>query len=328
MKIKLTVFVTLLFSIISCSQESSKIAGMYRMKRSVLLINNDNTCFILGENSCVKGVVAINGDSVVIKPYIPEVPFVLYGRKNNNYHEEREGERGIMGNKIMFQNFESANAFADFQSRDAPQNMKLVLNSDSNCVDYPLVLENETQVENFYFAIKDREEVYEFETGKYTDFMVHYIAPTIENFELVLHWDKKSNNLTFDGNVLEKNSDPKFEMTINKIVGMYGRAFPESEYYYCNPAYNFFEENGIDVHSERYEKVENFGEYYYIHKYNGPPILHETDDTGDYAEADENAEYQSSYQINEYKKIEPKLLKKQTYQAQKNSLFTFTCDTK
>lgn len=83
---------------------------------------------------------------------------------------------------------------------------------------------------------------------------------------------------------------------------MYNRAFPKTEYYYCNEAYNFFEENGIDVHTDQYEKVVNFDEYYYKDKYNDPPLLHETDDSYEYTENDKNEQYNDKCHINEYKK--------------------------
>lgn len=326
MKIKLIVFAMLLFSVTSCSKESGKFAGVYKLEGAILLINSDNTCFILSENSCVKGIVEIKDSIITIRPYVPEVPFVLYGRVNNIYREEREGERGITSSKIMFQNFDSANALANLLGDDTTQTMTSVLNSDSNCVDYPLVFDNENQADQFYFAVKGKQEVYEFATNEYTDFIVQYIAPDVEDFELVLHWDKKSNELIFEGKPLEQNKEMEFESTVKKIAEMYGRAFPESDYYYCNPEYNFFEENGIDVHTEQYEKVKNGEEYFYVDKLNGSPITHETDDSGDYTEADANANYQSSYQINEYKKIKPKIIKNQTCKVLKNSLFTFTCD--
>lgn len=320
--------IPILLCILSFAQNSSKIEGSYNFERGSLIINADNTCFILAENTFIKGVVEIEDSIVTIKPYVPEVPFVIYGRKNNNYREARAGEKGVMNNKIMFQNFGKIEALVNFDAKNSSlQKMTPVLNADANCVDSQLVLDNEKHNEKFYFAIKGLEEVYEFDNDKgYSDFIVQYIVPETEQFEIVLNWNKKTNKLTLDGEVLERLEKAMSKEAMTNFIGIYNRVFPEAEYYYCNSAYNFFEENGIDVHSEQYKKVENYGEYYYIDKLNGPPMIHEIEDSGDFIEIDKAAEYKDTYQIFEYKKVKPTILKNKSYTIDKSSVFNFKCE--
>ena len=321
MKSKFPLLIFALLSILSCSQNSKpnskQIEGVYDFERGALIINADNTCFILAENTCIKGIVEIQDTIVKIKSYIPEVPFVLYGRKNSNYK------------KIMFQNFENADALVNYDANNNEmQYMRPLLNKDASCVDYQIEEHIENISNKFYFAIKGQKEVYEFENEEdYTDFIVQYIVPQNEKFEVVLEWNKKTNNLTFDGKMLEKNANTIQKIEIENIIAMYNRAYPETEYYYCNLAYNFFEEKGIDVHSGQYKKEENDGEYFYIDKYNEPPITHDDmNDTIDYREIDKEAEYRSTYQIKEYKKIAPTILKDKKYSINPNSIFGFSCD--
>ncbi len=333
--IMITKFSLLLFAllaILSCSQNtksnSKQIEGVYDFERGALIINADNTCFILAENTCIKGIVEIQDTIVKIKSYIPEVPFVLYGRKNNNYYEAREGEI-TDENKIVYQNFEDANALVNHDTKNnSLQTMTPLLNKDASCVDFQIEEGIKKRSEKFYFAIKGQKEVYEFENDEdYTEFIVQYIVPENEKFEVILKWNKKTNNLTFNGKVLEKNVKTIQKKEMENIVAMYNRAYPETEYYYCNLAYNFFEEKGIDVHSGQYKKVENDGEYFYIDKYNEPPITHDDmNDTIDYREIDKEAEYRSTYQIKEYKKIAPTILKDKKYNINPNSIFSFSCD--
>ena len=86
-------------------------------------------------------------------------------------------------------------------------------------------------------------------------------------------------------------------------------AFGESGYYYCNPAYNTFEELGI--HLKQFDKVQNGNEYYFKHK-----TIEPTADS-DY----------HNYGIHyEYQKINAVILKDMSYTVDSGSIFTFKCD--
>lgn len=332
MKIKYTLLLLMLLTILSCSKDiktnSKQIEGVYVFEGSTLIINADNTCYFLAVNACVKGVVEIQDCIVKIKTYIPEVPFVLYGRKNNNYHEAREDEI-TDENKIMYQNFENVNALVNHDTKNnSLQTMTPLLNKDASCVDFQIEEGIKKRSEKFYFAIKGQKDVYEFENDDdYTDFIVQYIVPETKKSEVTFNWNKKNNTLTLNGKVIKKEKDLIQEKEIKNLIAMYNRAYPETEYYYCNSLYNFFEEKGVNVHSEQYKKVENDGEYFYIDKYNEPPIQHDDmNHTIDYRDIDKEAEYRSNYQIREYKKIEPTILKNKTYSIKSNYIFGFSCD--
>ena len=332
MKTKYALLLLMLSIILSCSKNvktnSKQIEGVYALGGTTLIINDDNTCYFLAVNACVKGVVEIRDSIVEIKTYIPEVPFVLYGRKNHNYYEAREDEISNE-NKIMYQNFENANALVNHDTKNnSLQSMTPLLNKNASCVDFQIEEGIKKRSEKFYFAINGQKDVYEFENNDgYTDFIVQYIAPEIKKSTLILQLNKKNNTLTINGKILKKGKNLIPEKEVENLIAMYNRAYPETEYYYCNSSYNFFEEKGVDVKSGQYKKVENDGEYFYIDKYNKPPIQHDDmNDTIDYRDIDKEAEYKSNYQILEYKKIEPTILKNKTYKTNSNYIFGFSCD--
>ncbi len=288
----------------SCAQNSSKIAGSYKMDGSLLVINADNTCMIFAVNAFVKGNVEINGNEVTITPYVPKVPFVLYGRKS----ESRVG-----GNTLMLQGFNDAETLINFEENNTSINkMKPVFNSGANCVDYPNVLDNPNENSSFYFAIEGKKEVYEFENKQgYRDFVVLYLPQKEENLRINFTLNKDKNKIIYKGKVVEKEENAITEDELDKVMAMYNRAYSESEYYYCNPAYNFFETEGIDVKSGQYKKEEYAGAYYFVDKYNEP---------------DNDDDYHNTTKIYEYKKINPKVLTDQSYTIEKASVFTFTCE--
>ncbi|MEO5911398.1 MAG: hypothetical protein ABIP95_10950 [Pelobium sp.] len=291
--------------ITSCAQNSSKIAGSYKMDGSLLVINENNTCMIFAENAFVKGIVEINGNVVTIVPYVPKVPFVLYGRKS----ESRVG-----GNTLMLQSFNEEQTLINFEENNkAISKMRRVFNTSANCIDYPNVLDNPNENSSFYFAIEGKKEVYEFKNDEgYRDFIVLYLPQKEENLRLDFTLNKEKNELIYEGKVLEKEEKEMSKDELDKIIGMYNRAYSEADKYYCNPAYNFFETEGIDVHSDQYKKEEYAGAYYFIDKYNEP---------GD------DKDYKNTSKIYEYQKIEPKVLVNQAYKIDEASVFNFKCDS-
>lgn len=109
----------------------------------------------------------------------------------------------------------------------------------------------------FYFSVQDSKEVYEFDNNHgFNDFIVLYMASNISVDEIKFTISKDDNAFVIKGEPKEKlhNANiPKKE--VQKLFSMYDRAFAVSEFYYCNPAYNTFEEWGI--HLEQFDKVQN-----------------------------------------------------------------------
>ncbi|TDG36461.1 hypothetical protein EZJ43_08050 [Pedobacter changchengzhani] len=290
-------------TITCCAQNSSKIAGSYKFGGSLLVINADNTCMMFAENAFVKGTVEINGNMVTIKPYVPKVPFVLYGRKS----ESRVG-----GNTIMFQSFNEAKTLINFDENNNSLNkMKRAFNVNANCIPYPNVLDNPNENSKFYFAIQGKKEVYEFENNQgYRDFIVLYLPQKDENLRVNLTLNVSKDKLIYEGEILEKEQNSMSQSEVDDVLGMYNRAYSESENYYCNPAYNFFEMKGIDVNSGQYKKEEYAGAYYFIDKYN---------------EAGDDKDYHNTSKIYEYQKVNPKVLINQPYTVENSSVFIFNC---
>lgn len=122
----------------SCAQNSSKIAGAYELGGALLIVNTDNTCFLAAENALVKGVVTINKSTVNITPYVPKVPFILYGRKSSSR---------IGGNTIMFQSFSEEETLINYEeNNNAITKMKRVFNENANCIEYPNVWDNPNEI--------------------------------------------------------------------------------------------------------------------------------------------------------------------------------------
>lgn len=156
LKIRILGILFLYFSVLSCNDDSSKFQGIYIIKGGSLIINSNNTCFFLAENTCIKGIIKIDNNIVTIKSYVPKVPFVLYGRICNSYTHD----------KIMFQNFENVDGLINFDTgNNISQKMIPVLNDNANCVDYPLVFTNSNITKKFSFAIKGKSDVFEFENN-------------------------------------------------------------------------------------------------------------------------------------------------------------------
>ncbi len=288
----------------SYAQNTSKIAGFYKMNGALLVINADNTCMVFAENAFVKGIVEINGNVGTISPYVPKVPFVLYGRKS----ESRVG-----GNTLMLQGFDDAETLINFDENNTSlYKMTPVFNADANCIDYPNILDNPNENLKFYFAIEGHKQVYEFQNDQgYRDFIVLHLPQKEQNLRLNFTLNKDKNKIIYEGKVLEKEEKEMNKEELDEVMAMYNRAYSESKYYYCNPAYNFFETEGVDVNSGQYKKEEYAGAYYFIDKYNEP---------------DDDKDYHNTTKIYEYQKVNPKVLTNQSYIIEKASVFTFECE--
>jgi hypothetical protein len=285
------------------AQKSSKIAGQYKISNEILIINPDNSFLIIGYGTLIKGSIEINGSTVQLKPYVPEHPFVLYGRNK---------QKDLTGSTILFKHFEDAETLVSYEeSKTNPKKMKRVFNVDANCIEYPNVLSTPNSNLRFCFAINGSSKIYTFENKEdYNDFIVVYLK-TPNNFPgLNLTLKEDGQTLLYQGEALKKlPSEAVNKKTIDQLTGMYNRGQPESENYYCNPAYNYFEQKGVDL--SQYEKKQNDKEYYFLNKSE---------------EVDESEAYDNVTIIYEYKKITPTVLTDLPYSVDNKPLFHFKCD--
>ena len=121
----------------------------------------------------------------------------------------------------------------------------------------------------------------------------------------------KNDKIYYEGKIISKLAKNELNKEeVNQMMGMFERAFSESENYYCNPAYNFFEEFGIDM--TQYDKQTDGDEYYFINKYNEPL---------------EDDDYHDISKVYEYKKITPTILTDYNYSVKEGSIFHFTCES-
>jgi hypothetical protein len=292
----------LLLSFCAYAQNSSNIAGQYKISNEVLIINTDNTFLILGMGSIIKGTVETNESTVKLTPYEPEYPFVLFGR----YHAGLGN-----GSKVMFRNFDQAETLVNYDLDNASiQKMKRVFNENANCIEYPNVLSLPYQNKRLYVAIKGSNHVCVFDTLQgYNDFIIVY-KPTKAPFsERILTRKKGQDELLFQGEVLKKSPTAMDPKIVAKLMGMYDRGNAEMDPYYCNPQYNYFEQNGVDL--SEYERVQNGKELYYTYK--------------DAELEEDKTDYSSIGIIYRYSKNNPTTIMDISYNMESGSIFNFTC---
>jgi hypothetical protein len=292
----------LLLSFCAYAQNSSNIAGQYKISNEVLIINTDNTFLILGMGSIIKGTVETNESTVKLIPYKPEYPFALFGR----YHAGLGN-----GSKMMFLNFDQAETLVNYDlDNDSVQKMERVFNENANCIEYPNVLSLPYQNKRFYFAIKDANQIYAFETvQEYNDFIVAYMPIKAPFSERILTRKKSEDELLFQGEVLKKSPTAMDPKIVAKLMGMYDRGNAEMDPYYCNPQYNYFEQNGVDL--SEYERVQNGKELHYTYK--------------DTELEEDKTDYSAIGIIYSYTKNHPIPLMNSSYKIESGSVFNFTC---
>ncbi|MEO6838275.1 MAG: hypothetical protein ABI261_01755, partial [Ginsengibacter sp.] len=228
-------------------------------------------------------------------------PFVLYGRTNQSI---------VSGNKIMFKGLEEGETLINCSSDNGTlKNMQPVFNKDANCIDYPVVLKNTNDNQNFYFAKHSENQVYEFENNQgYNDFIIMFIEQK-KNQDLYANIKDDGNSLLIEGKIIiKKTVDEKTNIEFDQMSKMYDRVHPQSENYYCNPAYNVFEEYGININ--KYQKEILGKEYYYVNK------SYEEEGVDD---------YHKMSVIYEYKKITPNVSTDKKYTIKRGSIFTYKC---
>lgn len=305
--IKCIMATTILFSLSASAQNSEKIAGQYQFRKSLLVINPDNTFLIIGYGTLIKGAVEIKGADVKLIPYKPTCPFVLYGRTKQSRAK---------GNIVKFNGFDLAETLINYEeNNNLLKKMKRLFNEGANCWPPDILLDNLNTNQKFYFAIKGRKEVYEFENNQgYNDFIALYLPQANEdeneNTDINFTLAKDGNGLIYREEAINKlQKDAMSREEIKKMNEMYDRTFPKSEHYYCNPVYNYFEENGIDL--SRYKMEMNGKEYYFLNIDNERGV---------------DNDYNNIAVIYEYKKIEPTVLVNKSYSIDAGTVFTFTCD--
>lgn len=294
----------LLASLAVNAQNMGKIAGQYKIATTLLVIKSDNTFLLIDMGTLIKGKVEIDG---VIGKLIPDKPkelFALYGRTKKSI---------TTGNIINYNSgVTEAQPLINYEENNiALKKMKKIFNDDANCLKEPTLIINTRNNPKFYFSVQGGKEVYEFENNQgYNDFMVLYLKPAISVDEIKFTVSKDSNAIVIQGDLIEKSTKSNIsEAEMKKLSDMYDRAFPESEYYYCNPSYNVFEEYGIDLN--QFNKVQNDNEYYYLNKTIEPTA---------------DSDYHNYGIIYAYKKINPVILKNISYTLDTGSVFHFECN--
>ncbi|MEO6819625.1 MAG: hypothetical protein ABI266_03885 [Ginsengibacter sp.] len=297
----------------SCSGQNTKaIAGQYKDGSSVLYIFEDNTFMILAINSMEFGKVALNGQHIVLTPHKEKQKFALYGRKVKSR---------VYGNTIMFQGFDQGNGLVNLQENNSPlKEMQRVFNAGANCSNWPNFYDNNSDPKVIYFTEKNTDLVFEFKIPEgYRDFVAF-------RFEDKVNVESVSATASPDFKTIKMNGDDEMmkeplteEIMNNKKMGMsmYERVYPGGKYYYCNPAYNMFETEGIDI--SNYENIGFEGEGIFR-------LLGQNQDVGEPgSDTRLDYDYHDETIIYQYTRIEPTVILKAGYKIIEQSLFIANC---
>lgn len=297
-----------IFTSCSNAQSTKQIAGEYEN----LYIYEDGTFLASGMHFVVFGTVEFEGDIIKLIKYRPKYKFALYGRKESSR---------VYGNTIMFQGFENDGLVNLLENNNPPTEMQRVFNENANCFDWPFFYDNEEDCKTMYFADESDKQLYKFELPKdYRDFVAFRFDfeddPNFNNPFLV-QVSEDFNSISFYGTDKKIIKEPLTQEALEAkkmVFSMYERAYPEGKYYYCNPAYNMFEEEGIDI--SQYEEFGNKGEGKFHLK--GSEAYPK-------AERFEN-DYHDNSIIYRYEKIEPKIVEKTKYSIKEKSIFISECE--
>ena len=298
-----------IFTSCSNAQNTKQIAGEYE---NGLYIYEDGTFLAGGMNSVVFGTVEFEGDVINLIKHRPKYKFALYGRKENSR---------VYGNTIMFEGFEDNGLVNLLENNNPPTLVQRVFNKNANCFDWPFFYDNGEDCKTIYFADESDKQLYKFELPKdYRDFVAFRFNfeddPNL-NEPIVATVSKDFNSISFYGSDKKINKKPLTQEALEAkkmVFSMNERAYPEGKYYYCNPAYNIFEEQGIDI-----SQYEEFG-------YKGEGAFHlkgsEAYPKGERFEND----YHDNAIIYRYEKIDPKIVEKTKYSIKEKSIFISECE--
>ncbi|KFE97633.1 hypothetical protein [Chryseobacterium luteum] len=301
-----------LFSNCSNGQNTKNIAGEYD---NGLYIFDDNTFMAGGVNAVVFGTVEVNGNIITLIKHHPKQKFALYGRQ--------VGTR-LYGNTIMFQGFEDNGLVNLSENNNPPKVMRRVFNADANCVDWPSFYDNGEDCKEIYFADKNDPQLYKFELPKgvrdFVAFRFDFEDNPILYEPIVAKVADDFNSISFAANgekIAKKPLTKKILQTKDMVMSMYERAYPEGKYYYCNPAYNIFEETGINI--SNYKEIGT--------KEEGVLQLKGSKRYEPGAENRLKFDYHSDEIIYRYEKIEAKVISNMDFSINNKSIFTFVCGT-
>jgi len=282
------------------AQNSDNFAGQYKLGTTLIILKPNKTFLLLDMGTLIKGNIHIDSSTGKLIPYKPKDAFVLYGRTNHFIKT---------GNTIHYRGPSEAPVLINYNdTSSSPNTLKPIFNQYANCIPFPTVIHNLRSSPKLYVTIIDSESVYTFENNEgYNDFVLSYIEPSTPIAELSFTILTDGASIMIKNETLHKLSSPAISEAEEKmLLGMYDRDYPETDFFYCNPAYNIFEESGVRL--SQYNKVQNGNVYYFLH-----------------TTITKNDDYSNPGIIYEYKKINAMVLKNIHYAIDTGSVFHFEC---
>ncbi|TDL99583.1 MAG: hypothetical protein C4K58_06745 [Flavobacteriaceae bacterium] len=220
----------------------------------------------------------------------------------------------------MFVGFEDNGLVNLLENNNPPTVMQRVFNQNANCFDMPSFYDNGEDNKTIYFADESDKQFYKFEIPKdFRDFVAFRFNTEDDpnlNEPILAKVSKDFNSISFYGSdkkITKVPLTPEDLETKKMVFSMYERAYPEGRYFYCNPAYNIFEEQGIEI--SQYEEFGNEGEGTFLLKGS------EAYPKGERFEID----YNDKTIIYQYEKIEPIIVEKPKYSIKEKSIFISEC---
>ncbi|WP_309608051.1 hypothetical protein [Flavobacterium sp.] len=242
-KIKKNIFYLMALVMISCNAQNNKTIsgecdGMYFM--------GDNTFVFIKGYGMELGTYRIDNDKIYFNSNKKSVRFSLYGRKNNSV------KKGI---RIMFDGFDIG-SFIKFQTTDTTISKKFqpILDKDIGAFTFPYIHNSLVNTKTFYLTEENTDREYKFENNTdFNDFILFYrkdkeTSGIEESLSGKIKILKNGKSILVSGQEIKLVPFTKSSLSeIETYKRMYLKSFPIEEYYYCNAAYNDFDEKVVDM---------------------------------------------------------------------------------
>lgn len=241
--IKKNIFYIMSLFIISCNAQNNKTIsgeceGMYFM--------DDNTFVFIKGYGMELGTYRIDNNKIYFKSNQKSVRFSLYGRKNNSV------KKGI---RIMFDGFDIG-SFIKFQTTDTTISkiFQPILDKDIGAFTFPYIYNSLVNIKKIYLTELNTDREYKFENNTdFNDFILFYredkeTSGIEESLSGIIKISENGKSILVSGQEIKLAPFTKSSLSeIETYKRMYLKSYPIEEYYYCNAAYNDFDEKVVDM---------------------------------------------------------------------------------
>ncbi len=303
----------------SVAAQQNNITGTYYMSGTpgdggggtTLVIEDDHFFTIVAYATLIVGRWELIKEQLILHPDNPEEPFTVYGRHNP------DRKNGV---KVMFSEFEEDTNYIGFnQEAEKKAVLQLVMNTDANCVPWPVVYAfSDQKIHTVWLATEnDRgaqslntaSSLYEYEIPeKYNDFIfIHHPAARIYP-DFTFRVSPAGLEDRYGGKMKKKELNEEDRQFLKEIKEQYSTGtFASQEKLYSNSGYNFplpFPDDEYVFDSNKQAHLSKYNKYEHL-------------------AADD---FHNLYAVLEYKKVQTKRQRKVSFEKSEKKWMNFTCD--